>query len=106
MMAAGMKYKDKNDSINDKITRTLLIVVDIIKDEIRNMKFNNDFYPTRTEIADLNGGAEWIPDSLYAVLRALIPSELKSISIGQSIVQASKSRSVIAPMLFGLGLGR
>ena len=29
------------------------------------MKFNNDFYPTLTEIADLKGGAERIPHSLY-----------------------------------------
>ena len=80
-----------------------MTAVDIIKNEIRNMKFNNDFYPAPTETADLNGWAEWIPDSLYTILRALMPSELKSISISQSIVQAGKSQSVIAPMLFGLG---
>ena len=46
-----VKCKDKNNSINDKITRTLLTAADIIKHEIRNMKFNNDLYPTLTEIA-------------------------------------------------------
>ena len=99
-----LKHKDKNDSRNDKIKRTLLTAVDIIKHDIRNMKFNNDFCPTPTEITDLKGGAEWIPASLYTILLALIPSELKSVSVGQSIVQASKSRSVIAPMLFGRGI--
>ena len=69
-----VKYKDKNDTTNDKIKRRLLTAVDIIKDEIRNMKFNNDFYPTPTEIAGLKRGAEWIPDSLYTILRVLIPS--------------------------------
>ena len=53
-----VKYKDKNDSINDKIKRTLLTAVNIIKNEIRNMKFNIDFYPTPTETADLKGEAE------------------------------------------------
>ena len=81
-----------------------MTAVDIIKHDIRNMKFNNDFYPTPTEITDLKGGAEWIPASLYTVLRALFPSELKSISVGKSIVQASRSRSVIASMLFGRGI--
>ena len=100
----NVKYKNKNDSINDKTARTLLTTVDIIKDEIRNMKFNNDLYPALAEIADLKGGAEWIPDSLYTILQALIPSEQKSISIGQSIVRASKIRSVIAPILFGHGV--
>ena len=80
-----------------KIKRTLLTAV-------RNMKLNNDFYPTPTEIVDLKGWAEWIPDSLYTNFWALIPSELKSISISQSIVQAGKSRSVIVPMLFELGV--
>ena len=63
-------------TINDKITRTLLTAVDITKNEIKNMNFNNDFYPTQTEIADLKEGVEWIPDSLYTILGALIPSEL------------------------------
>ena len=36
-----------------------------VKDKITNMKFNNDFYPTPTEITDLKGGVEWIPDSLF-----------------------------------------
>ena len=94
-----VKYKDKNDYINYinyAITRTLLTAVNIIKDEIRNMKINNDFYPTPTEIADLKGEAQWIPDSLHTIHRALISSEEKSISFGQSIVRASKSRSAIA----------
>ena len=60
-----VKYKDKKDSISDKIKRTLLTAAGIIKDEIRNMNFKNDFYPTPREIADLKGGAEWTPDSLY-----------------------------------------
>ena len=81
-----------------------MTAVDIIKNEIINMKFNIDFYPTPSEIADLKGDAEWIPYSLYTILQALIPSELTSVSIGESIVQASRSRSVIAPMLFGLGV--
>ena len=68
------------------------------------MKLNNDFYSILMKIAHLKGLAEWIPDSLYTVLRALILSELKSISIYQSIVQASKCRSAIAPMLLGLGV--
>ena len=70
----------------------------LLKDKIRNMKFNNDFYPTPTEIPDLKWGTEWIPDSLYTILWDLIPSELKSTSTGQSVVQASAS------MLFSLGV--
>ena len=41
---------------------------------------------------------------LYTILWALIPSKLKSFSTGQSIVQASRSRSVTEPMLVGLGV--
>ena len=68
------------------------------------MKFNNDFYPSLTTIADPKVWTEWIPDSLSTILRALIPPELKSSSIGQTIVHASKSPSVISLMLFELGV--
>ena len=52
----NVKYKYKNDFINDKIKTTLLTAVEIIKNEIRNRKFNNDFYLTPTNIADLKVG--------------------------------------------------
>ena len=38
------------------------------------------------------------------LLKYLVPSELKQLSIGQCIVQASRPRSIISPIPFGLGV--
>ena len=77
-----VKYKDKNDAISDKIKWILLIAVDIVKDEIRNMNFSIDFYPTPTEIADLKVWIEWIQNSLYAILRTKINQYWSKYSSG------------------------
>ena len=53
---------------------------------------------------DLNYESEWVPESLQIFLGLLFPSKLKQISIGQCITQASRRRSLIAPIPFGIGV--
>ena len=45
------------------------------------------------------------PGSLKLLLDYLINSELKRLSLGQCITQASSPRSIIAPIPFGMGVG-
>ena len=42
--------------------------------------------------------------SLQLLLQYLIPSNVKQLNIGQCIAQASRPRSIICPVLFGLGV--
>ena len=63
-----------------------------------------DEYPTLDNIHDIDKNKEWVPDSLQLLLHYLIPSTLKQISIGQCIAQASRPRSVMCPIVFGLGV--
>ena len=42
---------DRNDSVENKVTQALLAVANIIKDEIRSIKFNNDVSPTLDDIS-------------------------------------------------------
>ena len=45
-----------------------------------------------------------IPESLKYFLQLLIPSSIKRSSIGQCFVQGSRPRTVISPILFGVGV--
>ena len=42
---------ERNDSVENKVTQTLLAVAHIIKDEIRSIKFNNNVSPTLDDIS-------------------------------------------------------
>ena len=53
---------------------------------------------------DLEGCLEWIPDSLSILLKIIMPNPLKQTSIGHSIIQAARPRSIICPIQFGLGV--
>ena len=76
----------------------------IIKSDIREMPIDKTFYPSLIEIRNLDYQAEWVPDSLQLLLGQLFTSKLKQISIGQTIIQASRPRSSIAPIPFGIGV--
>ena len=40
----------------------------------------------------------------YNLLQVLVPSVTKQVSIGQRLLKAARPRSVIPPLLFGLGV--
>ena len=94
-------------SINDNYTKENIIAAAsrIIKEDIRNMEVSSEFYPSSAEVKAEEEGNAWVPESLRQFMKNLIPSDSrKRLSINQCIVQASRPRSVIAPLPFGLGV--
>ncbi|XP_057294633.1 uncharacterized protein LOC130623163 [Hydractinia symbiolongicarpus] len=59
-------------------------------------------YPTADEMGDYQ--TKWVPESLQLFLSHLFPSKLKQISLAQCISQASRPRSMVAPIPFGIGV--
>ena len=78
----------------------------LIKDDIRNMSCSNHVHPNKYDILREEEGNEWVPDSLQKFMSYLVPhnSRIKRLRINQCIVQASRPRSMIAPIPFGLGV--
>ena len=71
----------------------------LIKTEIREQIYRNEYYPSIDDIAAKN----WIPNNLQKLLRVWIQSEVKVQSIGQAIIKSS-TRTALTPILFGLGV--
>ena len=92
--------KKKNQTSIDMI----MAAAKIIKSDIREMPMDRNVYPSLLEMSDLDYEAEWVPESLQILLGLLFPSKLKQISIGQCIAQASRPRSMIAPIPLGIGV--
>ena len=92
--------KKKNQTSNDMI----IAAAKIIKSDIREMLKDKTVYPSLLEMRDLDYESESVPESLQIFLGLLFPSKLKQISIGQCIAQASRPRSLIAPIPLGISV--
>ena len=86
---------------SDTKTSVIRAAAKIIKEEIREMNFTTDHYPT---VHDLKENEKWVPDSLLMLMEFLVPTKLKQLSLSQCIVQAARPRTVIAPIPFGVAL--
>jgi hypothetical protein len=66
-----------------------------------------EYYPSSSEIASENINKKFLPSVLQHFLDIIIGTkacDLKKISIGQALVQASRPRSLISPILLGVGV--
>ena len=97
----GKWYEDKNSNIDDEAKRIVTTAAKLIKSQIKEKIYSTDFYPSTEEISDLKGP---MPSYLNLFMEKLFPCELKQSSISQYILKAVKPRSVIPPILFGLGV--
>ena len=82
----------------------IIAAAKIIKAEIRDMPANIGECPSATDLRSIEFAKQCIPGSLKLLLDYLINSELKRLSLGQCITQASRPRSIIEPIPFGMGV--
>ena len=73
------------ESIGETKNRILKAASNLIKTEIREQIYTNEYYPSIDDIAAKN----WIPNNLQKLLRVLIQSEVKVQSIGQASIKSS-----------------
>ena len=97
-------YADRKATPEEDKERVIIAAAKLVKAEIRQMKYNKEYYPSENSIADVEEGKKYIPESLLAFLETIIKSKVKQNSIGQCIVYAARPRSVIPPIPFGLGV--
>lgn len=79
----------------------------LIKTEIKLLSTSMEYYPSSSEIASEQENKKFLPSVLQHFLDIIIGTkacDLKKISIGQALVQASRPRSLISPILLGVGV--
>ena len=72
--------------------------------EIREMNYDNLVYPTHDDIVLPIKQDYFMPSSLSKFLEVLVWTKIKENVIGQTIVYSTHPRSVIPPILFGVGI--
>ena len=96
-------YRDRKNREQEEAERIVETAAKIILSEIRAIKPNMGQYPTKDDIVKLKQESI-LPKYLQTFMKVLIKTPLRQESIGQSIVFSMRPRSVIPPIIFGLGV--
>ena len=100
-------YKERDANIDTKSIHIIKAAAQLIKANIRETEFEMDHYPTNSTIENKDKCKQWVPSLLQVFLNSMnsiIGDEVKQVAIVHSTVQASRPRSVISPVLFGIGV--
>ena len=98
------KYFINNNWYSNRKTDPEEEVTELILGDIRAAEFDCDRYPSAEEISDIEHGLECLPRYLKQFLKGILKTGLKQLSIGQAIVQSTRPRSYLSPVLFGLAV--
>jgi hypothetical protein len=97
-------YADKKNNVEDDSERIVIAAAKLLKNAIRDEEFSRTYYPTTESIRDRKAAYRWIPSLLRTFLDNLICPEVKKVALGHSIVQAVRPKTVLSPILFGVGV--
>ena len=79
----------------------------LIRADIKSMQCNKETYPLSSNIESLEDNSDFVPASLKHLLSGIMrekDTSQKVSSIGQCIMQATRPRSIIAPLQIGLAV--
>ena len=94
-------YRERCNNVEDEKQRIISFAAEIIKEEIQDLsECNKEYYPQEDNIANKDEGENWLPKMLLKFLSILIPSIVKRISIGQSIVYAVRPNYAFPPPFY------
>ena len=89
-------YNSRQDDPKDNAIRIITTAAELIKCNIRATDFDVENYPSNELIQNPENGFEWLPPMLRIFLEKLIPHPVRKVSIGHSIIFATRPRSSIA----------
>src|SRR6218665_846920 len=92
---------DDDETESQRIVKT---AAKLIRAELRETLFSRETYPTNIDIGDEETALKFVPSLLHTMMQELVSNSVKQLAIANAIVQAARPRSVISPILFGLGV--
>ena len=97
-------YQSRKDIVEEEAERVVKQAAKIILGQIRSAQYDVEEYPLHEQISSIKFGKEWVPGYLRLFIETLVKKDLKQTSIAQTIVNAVRPMSTIAPIMFGLGV--
>lgn len=99
--------QQKQESPEGEKLRIIKTAAKLIKNDMKSVIQQKDFYPQYEELASVEKACEFLPESLRIFLQLLftsVDSKVKMASIGQAIFQSTRPRVILAPLQVGLGI--
>jgi hypothetical protein len=97
-------YADRKTNIEEESQRIVVAAAKLIKAQIRGAKYVMDHNPLNTHISNLQTAKDWVPSLQIAFMENVVSSQFKQFTISHCIVQAARPRSVVSPILLGMGV--
>ena len=97
-------YADRQKDAGKESERIIEAAAKLLRASIMEVDYDNETYPLNSVMRDRAIAKQWLPPLLQKFLQRLIKDEIKQIALGHSIVQCCRPRSVISPVLFGIGV--
>ena len=97
-------YRERENNSENESTRIVTAAAKLIRAEIREMDCNTANYPGKESYSAISSANAWVPKLLQVLMAEMISDERKQVSLSHAIVQAARPRSIIAPILFGVGV--
>ena len=103
------QFKDSQETDDEEVEKRKIVraAARLIKADIKNIDACRDFYPDSSELQSLAKNVAYVPQSLRILLQETFSGkscDLEVASIGQSIVQLTRPRAIIAPIQYGLAI--
>lgn len=100
-------HTEKCKSEEAEKERIIQTAARLIKADIKALSHDKSTYPSISNISSCDANNEFLPHSVDMFLKSLLPlsdGPLKVASIGQAIIQATRSKTLIAPLQIALGV--
>ena len=103
------QFKDSPQTDDEETEKRNIVraAARLMKADIKNIDTCRDFYPDPSEVRSLEKTVTYVPQSLRILLQETFSGkscDLKVASIGQSIVQLTRLRAIVAPIQYGLAV--
>ena len=97
-------FSNRKQNPEEEAERIIKLAAKLILGDIRAAEFDCTRYPSTEEISDIEHGLQWLPRYLKQFLKGIVKSGLRQVSIGQAIVQSTRPRPYLSPVLFGVAV--
>lgn len=97
-------YNERKSKEEDESLRIVIAAAKLVKEQIRQLELDINQYPMNSDYDNVDHARSFLPTLINAFLENIVCDSLKQVSLGHCIVQASRPRSIISPIPFGLGI--
>jgi hypothetical protein len=94
----------RSSDISTESHRIVETAAKLIRAELKEQKYDMDSYPSLYDVKNIDVCRKFVPPLLQTLFQTLVTNDLKQVAIGNCVVQAARPRSVITPVLYGVGV--